>query len=125
MFELIRAQDTKDIRLILVTVHCSMKLHAIEPMLDPRIVSGGHRIEVHGEGSIENCTELDLLVASQAGVRCPPLLVFGYEVVDHVGGESLGEVPDVERNSQHVSDSPSVPCVIEGAASAGTRSVGV
>ena len=46
--------------------------------------------------------ELDLLVAAQARVRSATGRVLGDEVVDHVGPEPLGEVPDVERDVEDV-----------------------
>ena len=88
-------------------------------VLDPRVVAGADRVEAERERPVEHRRELDLLVAAQARVRRAAGGVLGHEVVDHVLAEPLGQVPDVERDADHVGGAPGVPGVLEGAAAAG------
>ena len=92
------------------------------PALDqPGVVTGAHRVEPQGERPVQHGRELDLLVAAQAGVRRPAGGVLGDEVVHHVGGEPVGQVPDVERDAEDVGGPAGVVGVLLGAAAAGAR----
>src|SRR5690606_22692804 len=62
--------------------------------------------------------ELDLLVAAQARIGGLPGGVGGDEVVDHVFLEAVGEIPDVERDAEHVGGPARVTGVLLGAAAA-------
>ena len=63
-------------------------------------MAGHHRVEAERDGAVEHRRELDLLVAAQARVGRAAGGVLGDEVVDDVGAEPLGEVPDVERDAE-------------------------
>ena len=81
-------------------------------------MAGAHGVEAERERLVQHCGELDLLVAAQAGIRRATRGVLVDEVVDHVGVEALGEIPDVERNADHVGGPPGVARVLDRAASA-------
>ena len=85
----------------------------------PGVVAGADRVEAQRERLVEHRRELDLLVAAQARVRRAAGGVLRDEVVDHVRAEPLGQVPDVERDADHVGRAPGVAGVLEGAAAAG------
>ena len=86
--------------------------------VDPRVVPGADRVEAERERPVEHRLELDLLVAAQARVGGPARRVLGDEVVHHVLLEPLGQVPDVERDADHVGGAARVPRVLERAAAA-------
>src|SRR5262249_29553818 len=50
--------------------------------------------------------------------------VLADEILDHVVLEPLGQIPDVERDSDHVGGPPGVPGVLERAAAPGSGAVG-
>ena len=81
---------------------------AARPSVQPGVVPGDDRVEAERERPVQQRRELDLLVAAQARVRGAAGRVLGDEVVDHVGAEPLGEVPDVERDAEHVGGPPGV-----------------
>jgi hypothetical protein len=84
-----------------------------------------HHVEAEGEASVEHCLELDLLVAPQARVGRTPGVVLCDEVLDDVGVEALGQVPDIERDPDDVGCPPSVTGVLDRAAAAGAGAVGL
>ena len=86
---------------------------------EARVVPGADRVEAERDRAVENRGELDALVAAQARVGRAARGVLGDEVVDDVLAELLGQVPDVERDAQHVGGPARVAGVVEGAASAG------
>ena len=67
-----------------------------------RVVAGRDRVEAQGERPVEHRGELDLLVAAQARVGRAAGGVLVHEVLDHVLVEALAQVPDVERDADHV-----------------------
>jgi hypothetical protein len=95
------------------------------PVHDPRVVPGTHRVEAERERLVQHRLELDLLVAAQARIRRAPGRVLADEVVDHVRVETLGQIPDVERDADHVGRAPRVPRVLGSAAAAGAGTEGL
>ena len=95
-----------------------------DSVTDPRVVAGAYRVETEGQRLVEHRRELDLLVAAQARVRGAARGVLGDEILHHVTMESLGHVPDVERDPDDVGGPPRVPGVFQRAAAAGTGPVG-
>ena len=89
-----------------------------------RVVAGRDRVEAERERPVQHGGELDLLVAAQTGVGGAPLGVLRHEVLDHVLVEAVGEVPDVERDADHVGGTAGVVGVLDRAAPAGTGAVG-
>jgi hypothetical protein len=89
-----------------------------------RIVTGRDRVEAERQRAVEHGGELDLLVAAQARVRGTPGGVLGHEVLDDVVVEALAQVPDVERDPNHVGHASRVVGVLDGAAAAGAGAVG-
>ena len=79
---------------------------------DPRVVAGTNRVEAEPERAVEHRCELDLLVTAQTRVRGAARSVLGDEILNHVVVEALGHVPHVERNADHVSGPPRIPCVL-------------
>ena len=69
--------------------------------------------------------ELDLLVAAQARVRRAAGGVLADEVLDDVLVEAVAEVPDVERDADHVGRPARVVGVLDRAAAAGAAAVGL
>ena len=88
------------------------------------VVAGADRVEAEGDGAVEDGRELDLLVAAQARVGRVAAGVLGDEVLDDVLVEPLGQVPDVERDADHVGGPAGVAGVLERAAAAGAGPVG-
>ena len=88
-------------------------------------MAGRHRVEAQRERPLEHRGELDLLVAAQARVGGAAGGVLVHEVLDHVLVEPLAEVPDVERDADHVGRPARVVAVLDGAAAAGTGAVGL
>ena len=86
-------------------------------------MTGGDGVEAQGQRALQHRGELDLLVAAQAGVGRAAGGVLVHEVLDHVLVEALAEVPDVERDADHVGRAPRVMSVLEGAAAACTGAV--
>ena len=87
------------------------------------VVAGRDRVEAEPERPVEHRGELDLLVAPQARVGRAPGGVLVHEVLDHVLVEPVGEVPDVERDADHVGGPAGVVRVLDRAAAAGARAV--
>ena len=83
-----------------------------------RVVAGRDRVEAEPERPVEHRGELDLLVAAQARVGGAPGGVLVHEVLDHVLVEPVGEVPDVERDADHVGGPAGVVGVLDRAAAA-------
>ena len=88
-----------------------------------RVVPGRHRVEAEAERPVQDGGELDLLVAAQARVGSAPGGVLVHEVVDHVLVEPFGQVPDVERDADHVGGPAGVVGVLDRAAAARARAV--
>ena len=108
------SQDSQHVGLVLVAVD-----RAAQPALrQPGIVAGCHRVEPQRQRPRGQRGELDPLVAAHAGVRGLAAGVGGHEVVDHVGFESVGEIPDVEGDSEDIGDAAGVTGVLTRAAAA-------
>src|SRR4051812_32774577 len=85
---------------------------------DPRVVTGTDRVEAEGERAIENCAELDALIATHTWVRGATGGVLGNEVVDNVAPEPLRDIPDIEGDAQHISGTTRITRVLERTAAA-------
>ena len=115
-------EDAEHVRLVLAVVDRAVQLDpALGPADQAGVVPGADRVETQRDGLVEHGGELDLLVAAQAGVRCATGRVLGDEVVDHILGEPVGEVPDVERDAEHVGGPAGVVGVLLRAAAPGAR----
>jgi hypothetical protein len=88
-------------------------------------VAGDQGVEPQDERTVEHRGELDPLVAPHARVRGAPCLVRLDEFVHDVCLEALGEIPHVERDTQHIGGSPGVAGVLESAATASSAAFGV
>ncbi len=88
------------------------------------MVAGTDGVEPERYGPVEDGGELDLLVAAQARVRRVAARVLADEVLDDIGVEPLGHVPDIERNADHVGCPAGVARVLERAAAARAGPVG-
>ena len=95
-----------------------------DPVQQPDVVPGGHRVEAERDRPVQQCGELDLLVAPQARVRGPSGGVLGEEVGNHVLEKVLAEIPDVVRDPEQVADPPGVERVLDRAAAAGSGAQG-
>ena len=93
--------------------------------MQPGVVAGADRVEAQRERAVEDRLELDLLVAAQARVGGAARRVLGDEVVHHVALETVGHVPDVERDANHVGGAAGVAGVLDRAAAAGAGPVGL
>src|SRR5699024_906534 len=114
-------EHAEDIRLVLVRVHSTAQ-HAI---VELRVVAGDHGVEAQRDGAVQQGLELDLLVAAQARIRGLADGVGVHEVIDHIGLEAVGEVPDVEGDAEFVGDAAGIRGVLQGAAAAGTGAHGL
>ncbi len=98
--QLLGGQHTQHVGLVLVAVD-----GAAQPAVrQPGVVAGGHGVEAERQRAGRQRGELDPLVAPHARVGGLAAGVGRHEVVDHVFGEPVREIPDVERNVEHVGD---------------------
>ncbi len=112
----------------LVLAHVLGAVHLDQPVgvgAQLGVVAGHHRVEAQRDGPVEHGSELDLLVAAQAGVGRASLGVLAEEVLDDVLVEALAQVPDVERDADHVGGPAGVVGVLDRAASARAGPVGL
>ncbi len=79
-------------------------------------MAGGDGVEAQRQRASRQRRELDSLVAPHARIRGLAAFVGRHEVVDHVFFEAVGEIPDVERDVEHVGDAPGVTGVLLRAA---------
>jgi hypothetical protein len=86
-------------------------------------VAGADGVEPERDRLFQQGGELDALVAAHAGVGGAAGGVFVDEVLDDVLLETLGEVPHIVGNAQHVAGPPCVAGILDGAAApaAGTQ----
>ena len=91
------------------------------PSRQPGVVAGGDRVEAQRQRAGRQRRELDPLVAPHAGVGGLAAGVGRDEVVDHVLGEPVREIPDIERDSEDVGDPARVAGVFLGAAARANR----
>ena len=122
--ELLAGQHAEHVGLVLGRVDRAVQLGTVGALHDLRVVAGGHGVEAERQRAVEHGGELDLLVAAQARVRGAAGGVLVHEVLDDVLVEPLGEVPDVERDADHVGGAAGVVGVLERAAAARARAVG-
>ena len=103
MGDLLRGEHAQHIRLIFCPGCCAMQLTvAVGIRHDRGVMSGDDRVEPEVERFLEQCGELDALVASHARVGGATGLVLGHEVVDDIDRESCREVPDIKRDADDV-----------------------
>ena len=118
--ELVPGEHGQHVGLVLPLVDAA----AQQAVLQPGVVAGAHRVEAERQGPVQDRRELDLLVAPDARVGGPAGRVLGHEVLDDVGVEPFGHVPDVERDADHVGGAAGVPRVLQRAAAPRTGPVG-
>ncbi len=118
--DLLGAQHAEDVGLVLGGVDGPVQLHPAGALRQPGVVTGADGVEAERDAAVEHRGELDLLVAAQARVGRPAGGVLGHEVVDDVGGEAVGEVPDVEGDAEPVGRPAGVVGVLARAAAAGS-----
>ena len=121
--ELLLVEHAEHVGLVLAVV--DRAVHLDQPVgagAQLRVVAGGDGVEAERERPVEHGGELDLLVAAQARVGRPAGGVLAHEVLDHVLVEAVAEVPDVERDADHVGGAAGVVAVLDGAAAAGAAS---
>ena len=110
--QLLGGQHTEHVGLVLVAVD-----GAAQPTVgQPRVVAGGDGVEAERQRAGRQRGELDPLVAPHAGVGRLAAGVGRHEVVDHVLFELVREIPDVERNVEHVGDPAGVAGILLRAA---------
>ena len=114
--QLLRRQHGEHVRLVFVVVDRPTQPTAFEPC----VMAGGNRVEAQGDGAFGQCRELDLLVAGQAGIGGLPGRVRRNELVDDVIFEAVGEIPDVEGDSENIRGPPGIRRVLPRAASSGS-----
>src|SRR5581483_10880705 len=126
VLQLLLGEHTEHVGLVLPAVRRTVQLDlAISAALDARIVTGRHGVEAQGHRAIQDGSELDLLVAPQAGIRRAAADVLGNEVIDHVLVEPLAQIPYIERDSDDVSSPARIVRIFESATPAGTGTVGL
>src|SRR3954470_8904691 len=113
--QLFGGQHPQYVGLVLGRVHRPAQLAVGQP----GVVAGDDGVEPQRPGTVEHGGELDLLVAPHAGIGSAAGRVLGDEVLDHVLGEALGQIPDVERDAQLVGHPARVVSVLDAAAPAG------
>ncbi len=117
--QLLAGQRGQHVGLVLASVGAAPQLRASVHNGQPGVVAGADRVEAQGERLVQQRLELDPLVAAQARVGGAAGRVLGDEVLDHVLGEPLGEVPHVERDAEQVRGPAGVVGVLDGAAAPG------
>ena len=112
----------------LVLAQVDGAVHLDQPVLagvEPGVVAGRDGVEAERQGPVEHGGELDLLVAAQAGVRRASRGVLRQEVLDDVLVEAVAQVPDVERDPDHVGRAAGVVGVLDRAAAPRPGPVGL
>ena len=122
--ELGRGEHGEHVGLVLALIHAADQPGLAGAGVDAGVMTGADGVEAERDGPVEHGRELDLLVAAQARVGGVAPGVLGDEVVDDIGGESLGHVPHVERDADHVGGPAGVASVFERAAASGAGAVG-
>jgi len=123
--KLIMIQYAQHVGLILVDVDGSMQLDIMLGTDQPGIVTRADGIEAERDTALQNSGELDLLVAAHAGIRGTPGGILSDEVAHHISGEAVREIPYVEGNAEHICGPASIVRIFDGAAAAGTRTIGL
>ena len=100
MGQLFLSHAEQHVGLVLVLVHGLLQHRARGSPLDAGVVPGGHVVGLHHRSPAHQEVELYLVVAGDAGMRRPALLVLRAEVVDDVGLELLLHVQHVVGDSQ-------------------------
>ena len=122
--ELLLVEHAEHVGLVLAVV--DGPVHLDQPVVAGAqlgVVTGRDRVEAERQRPVEHRGELDLLVAAQARVGRAAGGVLVHEVLDHVLVEALGQVPDVERDADHVGGPAGVVGVLDRAAAAGAGAV--
>ena len=109
MGQLFSVQHTEHIGLVLGPGSSSVQLPgAVVELDDLRVMTRGHRIETQGDRLVQKGFEFDLLIAAHTRVRCAPGRVLVDEIIDDIGLEPFGEIPDIEGNPQFLAGPPRI-----------------
>ena len=114
--QLVAREHAEHVGLVFLRVGGSAEVSLV---VDNCVVPGGDRVEAQGHRAVEQCRELDLLVAAQARVGGLAVLVGPHEVVDDLFFKAVREVPHVKRDTQVVAHAARVGGVLQGTAAAG------
>ncbi len=115
VLELVRGQHPQHIRLVFGPGSGPVKLSTVLSLHNGGIVSGRDGIKTECQPPLQHRLEFDVLVAAHARIGRAPLGVLINKVLDHVLGKSLGEIPDIERDSQHVGNTSGIHRILNGA----------
>ena len=99
-------------------MHLARAVGAVDQL---RVVARADGVETERQRLVENRGELDALVAAQARVRGAAGCVLVDEVLYDVIGETLGKIPYIEGNAEHVGRASRVVRVFDRAATAGAQ----
>ena len=88
-----------------------------------RVVTCCNGVITQRAGTIQNRFELNLLVTTQTRVGSSALRVLFNEIFDDAGVELFGHIPDIKRNTDHVSGATSIVRIFDGAATASARTI--
>ena len=117
--QLMGIKHSQDVGLVLAHIHGTVQFcHTRATLHDLGVVAGSHSVEPQSQSLVKESGELDLLVATQTGVRCATSGVLRDEVVHHVLLETRGHVPDVEGDPDHVSHPAGIAGVLDRATAA-------
>src|SRR4051812_26305240 len=115
--ELPLPEHVEDVGLVLARIRAAEQMPpAVVAMDVPRVVAGRDEIDPELAGAAEERAELDLLVASNAGVRRSARVMLVEEVGQHRPLERLREVDDLERKARDASDVRGVGARLRAAA---------
>ena len=115
--QLLLTHPEQDVGLVLVGVNAAAQRPPTRPVrFNPGVMSRGNVSRLEHPGALGQETELDLVVARDARVGRPPVLVLPTEVVDDEGAELPLHVQHVVGRSQDAADRPRVLHVVQGAA---------
>ena len=114
--QLVAREHAEYVRLVFVRVGGTAEVAGV---VDNCVVTGGDSVETQGHRAVQQCRELDFLVAAQARVGGLAMLVGPHEVVNDLFFEPVRKIPHVKRDAQVVAHAARVSGVLERAAPAG------
>src|SRR6266480_2617242 len=97
--ELLLAQAEEKIGLVFARIDAFAQNRAIAVMLDNGVMARRDEIAAKRFGFAPEITELEFLVAHDAGIRRPTRLIFTREIIDHRALKLVGFIDHVMGNA--------------------------
>ena len=114
--QLLLPQGEQHIRLILAAVRALQQPCPIALAPYPRVMPRSDIIGVHKQRPPQQKVKLDLVIASQAGMRRPPVVILPHEIINHMPLKLALKVHEIMPRPDSVAHSPSVLHILHRAA---------